>query len=97
MCVRSKYQSIRERDIIFEGEGDVVISPVFFLRELYCCWCAAQYKTEVDLLRLEVARLKQCGATARYQQEENGTSGRSAHIFFMFEKSLSLSRCVFFP
>ena len=43
-------------------------------------WLAVgQYKTEVDLLRLEVGRLQQCGAAAARFQEENGTNARSLY------------------
>ncbi len=40
------------------------------------CLAVGQYKTEVELLRLEVGRLQQCGAAAARFQEENGTNAR---------------------
>jgi hypothetical protein len=43
------------------------------------CLAVGQYKTEVDLLRLEVGRLQQCGAAAARFQEENGTNARSLY------------------
>lgn len=49
-----------------------------------------QYKTEVDLLRLEVARLKQCGTAGLYQEDNaaNGSGCTPRDVILHLQKQL---------